>query len=594
MHLSFSRIIQWITAVVLAIASLKCVALLWHVSALEAGGSVNDDYQAFVVVARGILNGLKPYADLFDARPPGTFLIVTLSLALTNGEKIATILQITTLLMLPLLLAGYALMMNREHRRLDRFSLTALAFLLGTMLALLLEQRAGALQSEAFGSLFGCLFALLAVWSLDHRMPRTLLILSAIFLMFCVGIKEPFLFTMIAIALMVFPGVKQWNTYFLLPLLIAIVAGIVLLAMIGWFVPFVHIYLPAVFNMQIIDIHEPVFLRGWNTLRLFRNLTTHSFQPYFGYLLILLWAMLSSIPERWSTVGAVVSAFLWLFSALLLNAFWGIGVLLLSFLNNDALPAYFVDILTVLSPLHVDPSLLFIMLCIIPVIAYGFILYYVQHTDALRVSLKKLVLSLLVIVLVMTAVALSGNFNHYHYAFPIPFFFALLLLFVRFASQSPQRRFIIISVALLSLLSIFTTVIPSSVDTYLQSNYQLNEMTNRNEAAAFDGLLDHCSVDRYFSVGTHRFLAYARHVPIGPMTYLGPHLYFYDQTTDNLKMYAQVIAIPRDSPILHPEEQWISTHFTPALPPCTKGLPLPEHVRLLFRNDERAQAFGKL
>src|SRR2546422_741744 len=52
---------------------------------LELLGAVQPDAYLYFTVGRGILNGLLPYKDLFETKPPGMFLLSALSLWITNG-----------------------------------------------------------------------------------------------------------------------------------------------------------------------------------------------------------------------------------------------------------------------------------------------------------------------------------------------------------------------------------------------------------------------------------------------------------------------------------------------------------------------------
>src|SRR3989344_2498866 len=63
------------------------------------------DTTLYIAVGRGILNGLTPYADLYENKPPGIFLMSALSLWLTGGRVLGSVFQTIAIVGIPIMLA---------------------------------------------------------------------------------------------------------------------------------------------------------------------------------------------------------------------------------------------------------------------------------------------------------------------------------------------------------------------------------------------------------------------------------------------------------------------------------------------------------
>lgn len=49
---------------------------------------MDSDVLLYFAAGRGILNGLSPYIDIFETKPPGMFLLSALSLRVTGDERL--------------------------------------------------------------------------------------------------------------------------------------------------------------------------------------------------------------------------------------------------------------------------------------------------------------------------------------------------------------------------------------------------------------------------------------------------------------------------------------------------------------------------
>ena len=101
-----------------------------------------------------MLNGLTPYADLFETKPPGIFLLHALSLKLFGSQFLVKLLQAIVLLGIPVLVVvpSIAFVQGRSNAQRRLISLTSILF--GLLLALYTANQAGEGLTESYGTFF--------------------------------------------------------------------------------------------------------------------------------------------------------------------------------------------------------------------------------------------------------------------------------------------------------------------------------------------------------------------------------------------------------------------------------------------------------
>src|SRR4051794_16159625 len=102
--------------VLIGVLIISCCKELVEVSQrmyVETQTTIQGDAMTYMAAGRGLLNGLIPYQDLFETKPPGMFFIAALSIATTGGEQLAWILQLVIFAATPLLIVALA---SRETR----------------------------------------------------------------------------------------------------------------------------------------------------------------------------------------------------------------------------------------------------------------------------------------------------------------------------------------------------------------------------------------------------------------------------------------------------------------------------------------------
>lgn len=238
----YRRTIARIWLLLLGLALFKTVwsfasmlAWTWQHLAVVAG-----DTDIYFATGRGLLNGLTLYRDIFDIKPPAIFLLAALSLRLTQSGLVYFLFAGIALLSSPASLFLWA--------RQRRLSVGFLALLFGVGISMHTMVRGVFSQPELFGVCFSILF--LVSSTLRGKAAFALGVVAA---MGAVGMKEPFLLSLLSGLCVLCEGRNAFLRKGLVPLLIALIIGALLMALLGWFVPYLTIYLPELFHGRMVD-----------------------------------------------------------------------------------------------------------------------------------------------------------------------------------------------------------------------------------------------------------------------------------------------------------------------------------------------------
>jgi hypothetical protein len=284
--------------------AIACLRAAWHLGqylVVEYRMPIVGDEDLYFGVGRGILNGLKPYADLYESKPPGVFLLAALSLWLTGGNRLYVLAHILAIAGLPFSLLVFSLRRAGNGSRCTRVFLGVLGFLFGCGLALYASYRSGGYQTEAFGALFGVLYVLLVAGpSRPPSWQRTGL--AAACLLGALGMKEPFLFSLLAAALFLAEDLRWLVRNFALPLGIALAAGVVALGALGYLKPYLTIYLPDILagrfpatrtylfeGMGQFKAPNPLWLRGFSFMKVLADIQWEAPYPLVWLPVVGLW-----------------------------------------------------------------------------------------------------------------------------------------------------------------------------------------------------------------------------------------------------------------------------------------------------------------
>jgi hypothetical protein len=235
----------------------------------EFTGVYTWDTTIYWAVGRGIVNGIAPWSGLFETKPPGIFLLSAISFKIFNSPIFTNLFQIFVLI-LTAAIPVIAYFSQSNYRSVSKLALSLLA---GLMLALYSAERSGEVQVESFGAAFGCI-AVFAMAMPNFEKRKILGIsLAVIGILGACGFKEPFLFSLFGVSLILCKNIKEWAWRFVLPLAIAVVVGILILLICGWLDDFLH-YLGFMSSAHIFRYGSPLrraveFHRLYNDMNAF-------------------------------------------------------------------------------------------------------------------------------------------------------------------------------------------------------------------------------------------------------------------------------------------------------------------------------------
>lgn len=286
---------------------------------------VAGDALEYFAMGRAWLNGLHIYRDLFDAKPPGVFLLAAFAMRLGGtglGYPLYASSQIILLASIGPMLAIFT------YRALDRslgtvrWCAISVNLLLGISIAVATLDRTRGFQTEGFALLFATLPAILFASPFSAR--RSIVdVVAGVSLAIACLFKEPFLGSAL-LATFVFCQSRADLYRALRMLMIAGVAFLSMLVLSGTFAPYVSIYLPemlagrAVGALKYPDfgtrvqyvIAAPIWVRSLNVYKFFTELASPrsaAFLPIFFILCLCLWAPLKKNALRLIDVSAAAA-----------------------------------------------------------------------------------------------------------------------------------------------------------------------------------------------------------------------------------------------------------------------------------------------
>ncbi|MDO8649592.1 MAG: hypothetical protein Q7R81_07505 [Candidatus Peregrinibacteria bacterium] len=567
--------------------ALKGLFELGRIIVLEAQGPLDADSTIYFTIGRTLLNGFRLYVDFFDVQPPGMFLLTALSLLVTGDQRLVTGFVVFILAAVPTVIALFAYRESRSGDRLSRALLTLLALTLGILITLYLEERAPTVETQLFGSFFGVLFALVMI-TYPERFDWKRSLLGALLLLCSILMKEPFLVTNFAVALLLTRNVRHFLHGFLLPLGIGGVVGILLLAWMGILLPYIQ-SLGTTFALRTENstlVFGPMIIRPLALHMLHSNLSwLYPASPLLAYLIWYLWSR--SIAYR----AAAEQRALRLISVIVLLVAFCSGAVFLNTIHQIILVWY----MNRNEVMLVDPHLLRnaiieMVVALILLVPSGLWLHR-------RRMLRWLVLSLIALGFTSLGVG-SSSFSGNHFAFAVPVYAALVLLFLReSARMGTWTPAFLVGSAMTMLVMFPFTPNPSHLAS-LEHRMGFTYAAQRERITRLDGLMDSCGLEQYYNEAIQEF-AMAKHSPYGPLVlrydYMPLKHPLHLQTAENIVRDAKLIVATEDyeDPQPTPENdlvvtvlhQFIPKNFTKDPPPCAVPFFPIEGVTLWFRKD---------
>jgi hypothetical protein len=274
--------------VLLSLALAVILPEIYYKFAFEMEGPINWDTPLYFTVAQGILNGLIPYTDLFEPKPPGIYIIIAVSKLLFGSHILGNMIVALSLIIFPLIMICFTRAYGIGH---NRPYLLVLAGILGGIFALYNALLTGSYQTEPIASVFGVIFILIAAYPTPINKWR--IIAAAVFMLAAIGTREALLLTLFGSIFIIYANnPRELALRFFLPLFLAVILGVFILFCIGWLDAFFSDYL-AVTQQETVffkKLNIPAFdLDGISTRfeRITRNLAWFSdYLPLFVFFLI--------------------------------------------------------------------------------------------------------------------------------------------------------------------------------------------------------------------------------------------------------------------------------------------------------------------
>ncbi len=560
------------------VAGLRLLFLALSRVFYEFQGGFEGDGHIYMAVGRGILNGLLPYRDLFETKPPGMFVISAASLGLFDSIALGTALQalITLGLACCTVLGAWIILRPRLSSDSGRLVLV-LSVAVAALLAFYASVRSGGFQTESFGAFFIALYILTILLG-KKRTGWLLPACAGVAVMIASGLKEPFLLAALGAALLFLSGWREWWRLFFVPLIIAGAGGVLLLFLCGWWDAYISVYLSSMFG-QHLAIFGPTWFRAFFLDRLWTDLT--SFALPLGVLAAALF-----LSSWWLSIDAGRSK-------RPMIAF-GLSVLaaVITFLVGRSVAIHLLTTGTASGSVFMAVVCIFATgLGILAAVNIGFL----GKQDGLSATAGA-VRHLAFLYLLIQTIGMGGEFVGHHFGFGVPFFMALILhFFFCLASrhQEGDTRMLFPVAAGLVLVTLF---LPGREDAARLESFLASERSLQAAARSFDAVLDSCQYDRYLIVGEVPvdIWAYSHHSPLGPaffqyalnypLDWKKPDPFFINSHLENLQK-TPVVIVPETGGRPVPDQivTYVSDTFTPVPPACAgSGVSLPGAV-MLFR-----------
>ncbi len=562
------------TMIIAGVGAIVALEKIAQKIVLYMAGLHGPDATLYWTMGNAIRNGLTIYKDIFDPKPPGMFLLSALSFSLFESGVIGDVLNVLILLAIPLLFVYW----TRKRGSTD----VLLALMVGLTITLYNATIGGDWQTEFYGAFCGLLYVAAIERYQRHTSTSTMgaTMLACFTFSIALLLKEPFLITLTAAALLLLNNRREWFRLWLLPVFSACATYAAALTSLGAFSSYVGIYLQGMLGNYILRGGTgPVWARGiaaWE--RIWTNVL--DFNGAFPFLILFL--VLLAIPrpavkrESRFRLGIVITI---------------LGVLLTG-RSFSPVPL----------PWHVDlmPSL------VVFAIGIGVIIASLPPRRWLK-AIGPLVRPLLAVYLTFTAIGLGSDFHGQYFALAIPVYGAFFLtMLARLSDRDAKERQRLTAglTVLCSLLIIGSApfVPPSSTLGKETQLLQTTEQRDRDAAEALDRILVYCNVDRYYFFHERGYMPYAEHSPLNYYLYTAPeHIGRYHPVfrEPNLEHFhnAQIIVLsqpytphPRngntdEEAIAAQVSQVLAEQFTRDPWTCAKDLPQPKGYFLLFRKE---------
>jgi hypothetical protein len=477
------------------VAAVKGLYDLYAEITRQLAGPLYLDAKIYFAAGRGILNGLDPYREVFESKPPGMFQISALSLWISNTQMTASILQVVVLLGTLVCSVLFTQKLTRLAPASERQPWILLSFLLGLLFVQYSALQSGYIQTESFAIFFVLLYFLTLAWS-TNQISVLRIIIASLFFFLAIWFKEPFGIALLTGALLLSKTVRDFIRSFIIPAIAAGILGIVMLWILGYLDSYIELYLPQMFGTHTQSEGSP-WIRGLYAFRMLKDLFL--FSPFLcsAFLLSLIGLPLPSILSQGNRLVIACIAFF----AAVISPFIPFPLILLA---TD----------TKLTAIDTTTLLLYTVLST----AAGYVLlWFLTETQERASLMRRAIVISVCIYFTSTFVGLSAKFYPHHFIVAIPLYVLLLSISAKailsWLSIFQQR--ILVSVCLiLASVGIFLFPTARMMDPF---KTEAHEVTYHQNAERLDRLMDQCDFERYIFYGWEgeNLWAYTKHSVYG-------------------------------------------------------------------------------
>ncbi len=233
---------------------------------------VHWDSSLYYTVGHALAEGLSPYADMYENKPPMIFILSALSYKLFGNYRLVNITGFLMLFVILVIPVAFCIIKCVKNKTELSKSVYLFLFTLAASIAIVFftQEKSGEAQVELLGSGFGILSIFLA--SLINEDKAKFYSPLVIFSGICFGIttmlKEPFALVCGVCLLLFTRNLKQLLYRVVLPVSYAVITALIILLLGNCFVPYFTIYLKNMFSSHI-SLYGSPFERMKNINKIF-------------------------------------------------------------------------------------------------------------------------------------------------------------------------------------------------------------------------------------------------------------------------------------------------------------------------------------
>ncbi|MDP7247204.1 MAG: hypothetical protein QF741_01110 [Candidatus Peribacteraceae bacterium] len=565
----------WLAIAILALASIKTLWILASVLILEGQTRLMGDDGTFFTVAKGLINGKDLYSEFFEMKPPGLLFLNAISLLIANNEIPLNIFKIVCFALIPISFVWFAIRNLKESSVFLRTIGVCTSLIFGGAISIYSIERIVGLQAESFGAPFAIMYVLVVAWDTKKMTPLRI-ILASIFIAASMGMREQFLFPLVAVSMILSKDIKFFVKSFVIPCAIAFALGTLIMLLLGFLGSYLSIYLPDAFSVRIqTNQLGSLWMRGLHGWILMLDLSLLFLLPVFG---IAFGALLASVPLLKSEISKWKE-----FASVLVCSASGMIVFNLTFI------AY------ILSKTELEHTIAQYSDYVYAICAVSLVAFAASLLELVRIN-RKVIAHIFVAILAFYPVSLAAgasHFNIYQRTNIAPLCAAVFLLFLIALPKIKNSKMRIIAGVLVGLIALIPFIMPpinweerSAKVTKENENY----IASMQKTSELDAMMDKCGFNNYIGIGAGFLLP--DHLPLQ----MGWSAFRSFGSNQSQHFRAQTFGNIKKSEFLFIDPTWedftsdqkltsvLNSEFTTKLPTCASDYQVPEGYGGYWRN----------